>query len=472
MNVGSQQRPPMMRQGDKSLENIIRTDERYGHDGLFQGPRGWGYGNFLANPKALQIPNLWTDMQSTYFFYPFALPAGTTLTLRAEYPHVRYFQFALYKAERNTYVSIDEALTGDEIEPDPGSANPFRVGANRLAERRRFTLRIVAQDVPKAPAKRGENTLYVGRAGALIQGNLRIYLPDQGTDGAGWGPAAAPFAGRGLPSYAATLADGTRLTAEEVVERFARPMEGNTDPPYTTEQWVRLIHANDNDPTLDPTTAPARRESAWEKFWTLRYSIMGAFKTPEERAKIPYAGAMEGGGEGPYLFTHVSRKFGPVYVVRGKMPTVPDTYSGVGGKGLEVMPEAQTQYWSVVSCEAAPSGRIIDGLTDMQIPLDAERNYIIVVSRREDRPNNATSENGVAWLEWSPRGEGLEHPDNRTDFGMLLLRMMANNPNWAQSPDKVTTPGTEEAVMGPYLPRGEYTDKAEFEAQKPARRGA
>jgi hypothetical protein len=32
-----------------------------------------------------------------------------------------------------------------------------------------------------------------------------------------------------------------------------------------------------------------------------------------------------------------------------------------------------------------------------------------------------------------------------------------------QSPDKVTKPGMEEAVMGPYYPRGDYTDKATFE---------
>jgi len=66
-----------------------------------------------------------------------------------------------------------------------------------------------------------------------------------------------------------------------------------------------------------------------------------------------------------------------VYVMRGKMPTFPNTYAGAGGKGLEVMPEAQTQYWSLVSCEAMPSGQIVDGLTDMQVPLDGERNYTI-----------------------------------------------------------------------------------------------
>ena len=164
-------------------------------------------------------------------------------------------------------------------------------------------------------------------------------------------------------------------------------------------------------------------------------------------------------------FSHLgSSRAGAVYVMRGKMPNFPDTYAGAGGTGLEVMPDAQTQYWSLVSCEAAPSGQIVDGLTDMQVPLDEDGNYTIVYSRREDRPKNATLENGVAWIEWSPRGEGIDGPKNRTDFGMLMLRIMANNPGWAQSPEKVTEPGMEEAVMGPYYPRSEYTDKATFEA--------
>jgi hypothetical protein len=38
---------------------------------------------------------------------------------------------------------------------------------------------------------------------------------------------------------------------------------------------------------------------------------------------------------------------------------------------------------------------------------------------------------------------------------------------WAQSPDKVTKPRTEEAIMGSFYPRGEYTDKATFEANGP-----
>ena len=175
---------------------------------------------------------------------------------------------------------------------------------------------------------------------------------------------------------------------------------------------------------------------------------------------------MEGGGDPStqYLVTFLSRKFGPVYVMHGKMPAFPNTFSGGDGRGLKAMPDYQTVYWSLVSCEAPPSGRIVDGVADMQVPLDRQGNYTIVVSRPEDRPKNATLENGVAWVEWSPRGEGVDSPQNRTDYGMLMLRVMAGNRAWAQSPNHVTKPGEEEAVIGPYLPKGEYTDKATFEA--------
>jgi len=451
--------------GDKSVENVVRTDTRYGHDGLFQGPRGWGYWNYLEYPRPIQNPNLWPDMQSTYFIGRLDMPAGATLTLNYTFPQVRYFQFALYKHEHSTFVSIGEDLEGPAIEPAPGATNPFRVGANRLAEKRDFKLHIVAKDPPKDVRQRAANTLYVGNDGGELQFVNRAYLSDQGSDGAGWGSADTPAAGVGMPTYEGILADGTRLASAEVVKRFVRPMDAPKQP-VTDAQWEQLVSAKANDPALDPAASPARKVPRWEKYWNIQYSILGSFKTPEEQAKIPYIAAMDGGGDPStaYMFLQLSRKFGPVYVMRGKMPSFPNTYAGAGGKGLAVMPAAQTQYWSLVSAEAMPSGQIVDALTDMQVPLDKEGNYTIVYSRKEDRPANATAANGVAWIEWSPRGEGVDGPKNRPDFGMLLMRFIANDPNWAQSPDKVTKPGMEEAVMGPYYPRGAYTDKATFEA--------
>lgn len=94
--------PHPVRFGDRSLESTIRTDERYGHDGLFQGPRGGVYWNYLENPKPIQNPNLWPDMRSTYFIGRLAMPVGSSMTLRGIFPDARFFQFALYKWEHDT----------------------------------------------------------------------------------------------------------------------------------------------------------------------------------------------------------------------------------------------------------------------------------------------------------------------------------------------------------------------------------
>lgn len=470
-NVGILPRPQskaqdVQRVGDKSLENVIRTDERYGHDGLFQGPRGWDYWNYLEHPKPIQDPDLWPDMQSTYFVGRLVMPSSSTLTLHFQYPHARYFEFALYKAERNTFVAL-ESLSGQEIKPDEGSTNPFLVGANRLAENRNFTIKVVAQDAPKDTASRAKHTVYAGSGNAEVNALIRIYLSDEGYDGAGWGPATSPSAGV-FPTYELTLADGTKISAEQIARQYARPVEAKLKTPFDVQQWEGLVHAKTNDPTLNPATAPARKDPRWVKFWTLKYSVVGAFKTPQEQAQMPYQGAMEGGGDPAtqYMIVYLSRKFGPIYVMRAKMPKFPNTYAGADHTGLAVMPDAQTQYFSIVSCAAPPSGQIADGLTDMQIPIDAEGYYTVVVSRPEDRPKNATVEKGIAWINWGP-GESLNSPANRTDWGMLMMRIMASNPDWANGPARVTQPGTEESVMGPYYPRGYYTDKASFEKEGP-----
>lgn len=458
-----------VRFGDKSVETVVRTDERYGGSAVFQGPRGWSYWNLLSDPKPIQNPNLWPDTQSTYFLTKLDLPAGVTLTLRGIFPRARYYKLALYRQQENTFVSIGEELAGWNIVPDPGSSNPFVVGANRLAEQREFTVSIVAADAPANATDRRPNVLYAGARGGVMQLITRIYLSDQGSDGAGFGPWKSSYDGKGLPHYEGALADGTKLSAVEVERQFIRPFTVNTAQPFTADQWYALIADKKNDPTLDPMTAPARPDGRWVKYWNIKHSIIGSFLTPEAQAKIPYAGPIDGGGDPAtnYLFVQLSRKFGPVYVVRGKMPKFPNTYAGSGEAGLEIMPEAQTQYWSVVSCEAAPSGHVVDGLTDMQVPLNESGQYTIVYSRKEDRPTNATAENGVAWIEWSPRGEGVDDPRNRSDFGMLMMRIMAPDPDWENSPTRITAPGMEEAIMGPYYPRGEYMTKEQFEKSGP-----
>jgi hypothetical protein len=454
--------------GDLPLGAVIRGDERYGPALLFRGPRGWDYWNRLEAPKPNQDPNLWPDKRPTYLLAQLVMPAGSSISLHSTFPHARYFKLALYKLIHNTFTALtEESITDKDIEPDPDSINPYRIGAARTADNRSFTLHFLAQDPPANKADRAANTVYVGKDEAEVQAVLRVYLSDQGYDGAGWGPADRSSAERGF-TFEGRLADGTKLSPEQIEKQFTRPL-GFAPPPLTVAQWYGLVDAKDNDPSLSAQAAPARKDPVWENFWTVPYSVAGPFKTPEMRAKMRYTSAGAEAGADPstvYMLAYLSRSFAPVYVFRGKMPTFPDTFAGPDGHGLATMPATEVRYWSVVSVAAAPSGEVWDGLMDMQVPLDKDGNYTIVVSRPEDRPTNATAEQGVAWMDWGA-GEGLGDPRNRKDWGMLIMRFLTPDPNWEKSPTKVTKPGEEPAVMGPYYPRGYYTTKAEFEATGP-----
>jgi hypothetical protein len=450
------------RYGGLSLGAVIRTDERYNKPGLFQ-LRSWDSWNRLENPKDYQNPNLWGDREPVYFVGQLVMPAGASLTIRGKFPHARYFKLAMYRFERSTFVALGgEDIAAYDIEPDAGSANPYKTGADRTVKNRSYTLHVVADDAPKNRADRARNTLYVGREGKAIQPVVRIYQADEGYDGAGLAPADVPSTEGPAFIYEAKLADGTRLSKAEVDQQWVKPL-GSAPPPIDVEAWYALINSKQNDPALDPASAPARKDAQWELFLGMKYTLAGAFMPPAERAKIKLATEMEGGGDPTtaYLFAYLSRKFGPVYVFRAKMPTFPDTFSGT-----KIMPDGQVKYWSVVTAASAPSGELWDGVNDMMVPLDKDGYYTIVVSRPEDRPKNATRENGMTWIDWGP-GEGLSDPRNRTDWGMLIMRFMVCQPDWENSPAKIRKPGTEAAVMGPYYPTGYYTTKAQFEAQGP-----
>jgi hypothetical protein len=87
------------------------------------------------------------------------------------------------------------------------------------------------------------------------------------------------------------------------------------------------------------------------------------------------------------------------------------------------------------------------------------------VSKAADRPANARAECGVAWLDWGERGDGAGNPD----YGFLIMRNMLVSPDFAQAIQRVPKPGEEQAAMGPYFPRSEYTSRAAFEARGCAR---
>jgi len=449
------------REGDVSVGATFRADERYNNGNIFSGPRGWIYWNYLTAPDGYQNPNLWPDKRPSYIFGEMAIPAGATLTVRGRFPHARFFNFSVYLFERNTFVNAaGGSIDGYDLEPDPGSTNPYRVGADRQAKNRNFTLNVVAADAPANAADRAKNTVYIGKEGMTIFAGFRMYVSDKGYDGLGWGPVETPSSdGPGI-TYEAGLADGTKLSQQEVNKRFGKPM-GTAPPPISADNWYKLVNNPANNPCMTPATAPACPNSQFFLFTGMKDAVAGGFMKPAERANVPAPARADGGANATtaYVVNYTSRKFGPVYVFRAKLPTFPNTWANA-----KTMPDGQVQYWSVATMGVATTGSLWDGVFDMQVPTDKDGNYTIVVSRPEDRPKNATAANGVAWIDWGP-GEGLEDPRNRKDWGMLLMRFMVPQKDWQNSPLKAKSPSELSAVMGPYYPKGYYTTKAKFEAE-------
>ena len=113
------------------------------------------------------------------------------------------------------------------------------------------------------------------------------------------------------------------------------------------------------------------------------------------------------------------------------------------------MPDGEVQYWSVATMATFTNGSLWDGVFDMQVPVDKDGYYTIVISRPEDRPKNATAENGVTWIDWGP-GEGIGDPRNRKDWGAVLMRFMVPHKDWQYNP---FNPATSPPSWGLIIPR-------------------
>src|SRR5271154_5766103 len=116
-----------------------------------QGPVGtcfWGQPTSNVGPiDELDYPVAGTntgapDTNVVYYYTSFRLPAGATVTLRGQYPHARFFSLTTYviKGEVPGYPST--SIYDEQIDPDPGSINPFRPGESRYGSNRSYSVTI------------------------------------------------------------------------------------------------------------------------------------------------------------------------------------------------------------------------------------------------------------------------------------------------------------------------------------------
>jgi hypothetical protein len=436
------------------------TNRRYQSDPFWGGPKGLRYG-LLVGALPIQQPVLYPDQGSTYFVGQFHLPKGASLTIRGEFPHARYFSYTVAAQLGNGQLGNGDFLRDNEIQPDEGSHNPFHRTSHRDVTPRKYILKLVQGDAPPRE-ERPHNTLYTSSDSedAAIHLALRHYIPDAGYDGTGNAELRQSQI-YGLPEVVLNLPDGTQLTGPAMCKALRCSKDGESHG-YSLGDWLSLVKGSS-----DPTNAPAVPTPAFQRFWDTNYNVTGSFVTDPAKRVQQYPPNSEGGfANNPdtiYLTASFSLYFGQVVVIRGKMPTHPKTRHH-----QETWPlDAQVRYWSVTTGGSAPSGAGWASVFDEEVPLDEHGNFTLVMSWPEDRPKNATKENGVAWIDFG-NGEG-HYIGARSWVNVVYFRYMNPNPDWPHSPAKIPVPTQEQpipqdaAVMQEYYPRAIYMSKADFE---------
>lgn len=394
-----------------------------------------------TGPAAAEDPQdcFWTsvfDEENGNLFYPdtgvnyylgrVTLPPGGELVIRGRYPHARYMSFNAY----NDQFQPTDALADIDIAPERRSTNPFVRGNRRDLPRRDYTVRVVPDDLAD---ERRRNTVYLGDDGTpRFSGNLvyRVYLPDRGRN---------QFGGVGLPEVAIRMPDGTEIEQPAACTAL-------TDQPST---GITRTDQRSGGPTI-PNYTTARKRPHWERFFNVPRTMLNQFSPTLADA---YGAESRGGffsdGNNAYVYAFMAREFGPVLVLRGRVPRVPATYDGERrfGKG-------QLRYWSLCTVSMQPYGvtDTIGCTNDARLATNRKRWFTIAISTPQARPANARKRCGVTWLPFGARPTAA-----------LVMRNQLASPRFDRAIQRVRKPGTERKVMGNYLPRGRYLGTRAFE---------
>ncbi len=458
------------------------------------------------NPTDFTQPVLmraYAEPHVTYLRVVFVAPFGSDLIVEGDFPHARFMDFQIQQPfdPRHPVTSNlgqnEVPLVDVDIEPDPGHTNPFRTGADRNASLRHYHATFDLEmgnasdlnpQAMRAPEFRAPGNRRVGgpmaTSGPTGQGVpipsilwLRYYAPDLGT---------GPLAGVALPKVLLRLSSGETFWLQadktEMVRRDTCPVTGQetrpVDPPPIIGSylgWYKMFDGftmyaegwgiQQAEPWGNRPIEQARREIRGER---VCFYNRGPNQTPPGNLTpgttlVPYIN---------YLTRPTVIGTGKVLVFTGRLPITPQTRHGEA-----TMQAAELRFWSLCHAGHGPQGRyrgVIYGcIMDDEIAVDQNYDYIIVLSRPENKPSNARPDCGVTW-----QARGPEEPQE------ILIRWLSVYPDHASNPyvptDKLVPwsigSWSEDAydptligqnapgVMGPYHPILHYLTKPEFEA--------
>jgi hypothetical protein len=424
------------------------------------GPGGEASGTcFWGTSYTQETRNIiWPDSHTDYPVSIDTIPAGGKIVLHGQFPHARFFSLTT----SSTLGTIRGHLYDVDIKPDPGSTNPFLPGANRNTTHRSYTVTVVDQPDP-GPGHEAPNVLYGGVTGqAPGAGPMliveRVYLPDRGRDFSG---------GVGEPAASYVAADGSTSTGQAACTTLQTKPGAfnltNVNPLLFPESKITSLLALSKSPEH-----PAVPKPVWYKYFNPGWLLAPYYADTSDANLISSLPTTRTGlGANPangYVFTWLDRTFGPnhhghnIAVLHGELPTTPPSYAGeaknAGG--------TQLRYWSICNNQGLPSGKTTGPcLADEEVPINAQRDYTIVLSLPQDRPKNATAKCGVAWMNWGTSGDGYTRPRST----LLLLRNLttAAHPAFPHAIQNINTPATVKSTMGPYLPTVTYMDAKQFQ---------
>jgi len=332
-------------------------------------------------------------------------PSSTSeVAISGEYPAARYFSFHIYNETGEALDSIYD----QQIEPDAGSANPFRAKPRKGdADDYHVTIRFTAKPADPAP-----NTLYAGEPGegALALLVYRVYVPTDASEPTG----SVPY-----PQTTLATAEGTPIVQERACA-ITPPAE-----PLGPALWQSFAEGSypDGLPTYVPTGASSPPQ--WSR----------AF------------GSRLGNQQNAYLTTDISSSYGQIVVIHTRAPSFPNTAAGV-----PVYKPNQLRYWSFCSYDSEGEA-LIGCVPDYKSALSGH-DITFVVSSTANRPANATSANGVTWLPWGAQ-----------PAAQIVYRNMLPAASFPYAAESITTPTQSvPETMGPYYPSAVYCSKATFEA--------
>jgi hypothetical protein len=445
------------------------------------------------------------DPNATYVVLPtlFA-PFGSQVIVEGEFPHARFFDIQITpsfhpEAYRYRGFGVGEVPIVDaDIESLPGHINPFRVGANRNATNRRYRVTFdlaIGNPVQLNPAFRppyyrapgnkrvGGAIAYQGPWGKskpwghglgvwdIGQIWIRYYAPDK-TKGA--------LGGVPLPKISYQLPDGRRYYIQADFTEWAKRSN-------------RRVSARVTFPE-DPTRHLGATHGWLKKFGILRAITTGmALEVPWLNLNQQYVrdldrGVVGRGEEMPppgnfsvaatecnyihYLLRGMSLGWGKIAVLTGKLPTTPHTRNGEA-----VMERAQARYWSLTATDPdlpKPDGFVgaaLHSVMDDQVITDAENRYVIVLSRPQDRPNNANAKHRVTWVNWGSTAKvswTLRWLSVAPEWDFALSpndRKLGWEGDWASKKYNPSLIGknSHQGLLGEYLPKVHYMSKAKFE---------